>query len=66
MWQLQYYQLMQLLHMEGLSIIVVICLGVGIVVGMYVSSQIDNNSELKKNLNKFDETHRKISGNKKD
>tara|TARA_B100000519_G_C14031375_1_gene338216 strand:+ start:251 stop:409 length:159 start_codon:yes stop_codon:yes gene_type:complete len=52
--------------MEGLSIIVVICLGVGIVVGMYVSSQIDNNSELKKNLNKFDETHRKISGNKKD
>ena len=37
----------------GLSIIVVICL-IGIVVGMYVASQIDNNSELK-NLNKFDQ-----------
>ena len=57
---------MQLLRMEGLSYTLFILFGVVLVCIIYVNSQTNNNSELEKNLNKFDETHRKISGNKKD
>lgn len=56
---------MQLLHMEELSYTLVILFGVGLVGTIYLNSQSDNNSELEKNLKKFNETHRKIPGNKK-
>ena len=57
---------MQLLRMEELSYTLFILFGVVLVCIIYVNSQTNNNSELEKNLNKFDETHRKIPGNKKD
>ncbi|QDP54138.1 MAG: hypothetical protein GOVbin1629_74 [Prokaryotic dsDNA virus sp.] len=52
--------------MEELSYTLVILFGVVLVCIIYVNSQTNNNSELEKNLNKFDETHRKVPGNKKD
>ena len=52
--------------MEEFSVMLAIFFGVIFVCIIYINSQVDNNSELEKNLNKFDETHRKISGNKKD
>ena len=57
---------MQLLHMEELNVILVFFFGIVFVYIIYVNSKPCNNSELKKNLKKFDETHRKIPGNKKD